>query len=314
MRDVSEPSRRDLWIHWLVYPGHSLPTAAAPVLVAMGLAIHDRVFALLPVILAFLASWLIHIAGLFTDNYELLVRHRGVNEHPELIDAINKGELSLAGLRWAIAVCLGLAALTGPYLLHVAGSPVIVIGLLGMAGSLIYSAGPFPFGKHGLSDLHFFIMFGIFAPAATYYAQFAAHQQPASYWQLLFHGMPMRAFVIGLPLGAIAVNILIIDDIRDREFDAAKGWRTGPIRFGIAWSRVEYVLLTGFIYVIPFWFWLRWGFEAWVLLPLVTLPFAAAIARRVLTEDAYDPLLPLTPMAAFLCFGYAALLAVGIAL
>src|SRR5579863_447350 len=235
MRDVSNPSRRDLWIHWLVYPGHSLPTAAAPVLVAMGLAIHDRVFALLPVILAFLASWLIHIAGLFTDNYELLVRHRGVNEHPELIDAINKGELSLAGLRWAIAVCLGLAALTGPYLLHVAGGPVIVIGLLGMAGSLIYSAGPFPFAKHGLSDLHFFIMFGIFAPAAAYYAQFAAHQQPASYWQLLFDGMPMRAFVIGLPLGAIAVNILIIDDIRDRKFDAAKGWRTGPIRFGIAW-------------------------------------------------------------------------------
>ncbi len=193
-----------------------------------GLAIHDRVFALLPAILAFLASWLIHIAGLFTDNYELLVRHRGVNEHPELIDAINKGELSLAGLRWAIAVCLGLAALTGPYLLYVAGSPVIVIGLLGMVGSLIYSAGPFPFGKHGLSDLHFFIMFGIFAPAAAYYAQFAAHQQPASYWQILFYGMPMRAFVIGLPLGAIAVNILIIDDIRDREFDAAKGWRTGP--------------------------------------------------------------------------------------
>lgn len=314
MRDVSEPSRRDLWIHWLVYPGHSLPTAAAPVLVAVGLAIHDRVFALLPAILAFLASWLIHIAGLFTDNYELLVRHRGVNEHPELVDALNKGELSLAGLRWAIAVCLALAALTGPYLLHVAGSPVIVIGLLGMAGSLIYSAGPFPFGKHGLSDLHFFIMFGIFAPAAAYYAQFAAHQQPASYWQILFHDMPVRAFVIGLPLGAIAVNILIIDDIRDREFDIAKGWRTGPVRFGIAWSRVEYVLLTGFIYVIPFWFWLRWGFEAWVLLPLVTLPFAAAIARKVLTEEEYGTLLPLTPMAAFLCLGYAALLAIGVAL
>jgi 1,4-dihydroxy-2-naphthoate polyprenyltransferase len=51
-----------------------------------------------------------------------------------------------------------------------------------------------------------------------------------------------------------------------------------------------------------------------VLLPLVTLPFAAAIARKVLTEDAYDPLLPLTPMAAFLCLGYAALLAAGVAL
>ncbi len=124
----------------------------------------------------------------------------------------------------------------------------------------------------------------------------------------------MRAFVVGLPLGAIAVNILIIDDIRDREFDVAKEWRTGPIRFGIAWSRVEYVLLSGFIYIIPFWFWLRWGFDAWVLLPLATLPFAAAIAHKVLMEEAYDSLLPLTSMAAFLCLGYAALLAAGIAL
>ncbi len=177
MRDVPVPSRRDLWIHWLVYPGHSLPTAAAPVLVAVGLAFHDRVFALLPAILAFLASWLIHIAGLFTDNYELLVRHRDVNEHPELIEALDKGTVTLAGLRWAIVVCLGLSALTGPYLLHIAGSPVIAIGLLGMAGSLIYSAGPFPFGKLGLSDVHFFIMFGAFAPAAAYYVQFAAHHE-----------------------------------------------------------------------------------------------------------------------------------------
>ena len=314
MRDVPEPSRRNLWIHWLVYPGHSLPTAAAPVLVAMGLAIHDHVFALLPAILGFIASLLIHIGGLVTDNYELLVRHRSVNEHPELVEALNKGTLTLAGLRYAIATCLGLAALTGPYLLHVAGSPVIVIGLLGMAGSLIYSAGPFPFGKYGLSDLHFFVMFGIFAPAAAYYVQFAAHHEPASYWQLLFHNMPLRAFVVGLPLGAIAVNILIIDDIRDREFDVAKGWRTGPVRFGLAWSRIEYVLMSAFIYIMPFWVWLRWGFDGWVLLPLLTLPFAAAIARTVWTEDAHDSLLPLTPMAAFLCLGYGALLAAGVAL
>src|SRR5579864_2273457 len=42
------PSRRDLWLHWMIYPGHSLPTAAAPVLVAMALAARDHVFAALP--------------------------------------------------------------------------------------------------------------------------------------------------------------------------------------------------------------------------------------------------------------------------
>lgn len=314
MRDVPAPSRGALWIHWLVYPGHSLPTAAAPVLVATALAIHDHVFAPLPAFLGFVASWLIHIGGLFTDNYELLTRHPNVNEHPELIDALHEGTLTLGGLRWAIAACFGLAALTGPYLLHVAGTPVIAIGLLGMAGSLIYSAGPFPFGKLGLSDLHFFIMFGVFAPAAAYYVQLAAHQQSTSDWHLVFNGIPLRALVVGLPLGALAVNILIIDDVRDRRFDAAKGWRTVPVRFGLGFSRMEYVLLSVFIYAVPFWFWLYWGLGTWVLLPLLTMPFAYAIARRVLRQDSHDSLLPMTPMVASLCLAYSLLLAAGIVL
>lgn len=314
MSEVSKPSRRDLWIHWLVYPGHSLPTAAAPVLVAMGLAIHDHVLAFLPALMGFVASWLIHIGGLFTDNYQLVVRHPAVNEHPELLAALKDGTLTLKGMRLAIVACFAFASLTGPYLLHVAGAPVIVIGLLGMAGSLAYSSGPVPFGKHGISDLHFFIMFGLFAPAAAYYLQMASHSGASSSWNLLLHHMPLRAFFVGLPLGAMAVNILIIDDIRDRAFDRAKGWRTSPLRFGIAWSRAEYILMLAFAYIVPFWFWLRWQLDAWVLLPLATLPFACVAARRVCTNDNPDALLPMTPLVAFLCLGYSILLAVGLAL
>ena len=314
MPDVPQPSRRDLWIHWLIYPGHSLPTAAAPVLVAMALAFRDGIFAPVPALLAFLASWLIHIGGLFADNYELMVKHRSVGEHPELIEALRNGTLTINGLRWGTFGCFALSTLAGPYLVHVAGTPVIAIGLIGMAGSLTYSVGPLPFGKLGLSDVHFFIMFGIFAPAAAYYVQLAAHQDAGSDWALLFHALPLRSLIIGLPLGALTVNILIIDDMRDRYFDVAKGWRTGPIRFGIGWSRTEYVLLLVFAYLIPFWFWLEWSFDAWILLPLITIPFALPIARKVLTEDQHDSLVPLTPMAAFLCLAYAVLLATGIVL
>lgn len=315
MREIASPSRRDLWLHWLMYPGHSLPTAAAPVLVASGLAIRDHVLAPLPALAAFAASWLVHIAGLFTDNYQLVRRHPTVREHPELLDALTAGSLTLGGLRWAILGCLALAAFgTGPYLLDVAGPPVVAIGLLGTAGSLGYSAGPYPLGKHGLSDVHFFVMFGLFAPPAAYYVQLAAHHPAAVSWNALFHEMPTRAWVVGLPLGALAVNILIIDDMRDRPFDAAKGWRTGPLRFGLTWSRAEYLLAVAFAYLTPFWLWRRWDFDAWILLPLATLPFALMIARRVLTRDDYAALEPLTPLAALLCFGYALLLAIGLAL
>jgi 1,4-dihydroxy-2-naphthoate octaprenyltransferase len=314
MSEGRASSRRDLWMHWLVYPGHTLPTAAAPVLIGMALAYRDHVFALLPALVGFLASWLIHIGGVFTDAYELLRKHRDLREHPELSKALDEGTMTLSGLRWAIAACLVLATLTGPYLLHVGGTPVIAIGLLGMAGSLAYAAGPYPFAKLGLADPHFFLMFGVIAPAATYYIQAASLHEHTANWALLWDGLPLSAWLIGLPVGALTTNILIIDDVRDREFDLVKNWRTGPVRFGIQWSRSEYLLLSVFAYVAPLWFWRGMGFGPWILLPLATLPFAGLVAWRVCTLDGHDDLVPMTPMAASLCLAYAMLLAAGIAM
>ena len=51
-------TRREVLTRKLLYPGHTFPTAAAPIIVAIGLAWHDRVFAVLPVLLAFIAGWL----------------------------------------------------------------------------------------------------------------------------------------------------------------------------------------------------------------------------------------------------------------
>jgi 1,4-dihydroxy-2-naphthoate octaprenyltransferase len=312
MRQVSL-SKYDIWVHWLVYPGHTLPTAAAPVLVAMGLALHDGVFAAGPALAGFLASWLIHLAGVFTDNHELLVRHRVAGEHPEMFAALDNGTFTLSGLRRAIAGCLVLACLTGPYLLHVAGTPVLAIGLVGIIGSLIYAGGPFPFAKLGLADVHFFVMFGVVAPAATYYVQVASLDPTAAGWGLLWNGLPLSAWVIGLPIGALTVNVLIIDDMRDRAFDALKGWRTPPVRFGLPFSRGQYVLLSVFAYLMPLWFWLGLGLGAGVLLPLVIVPFAWWLGRRICTLARHDDLVPLTPMAAMLCLAYATLLAAGLA-
>jgi len=153
MAQPSRMSRRDIWIHLLLYPGHTLPTAAAPVIVGVGLAVHDHVFAALPALLGFLASWLIHVGGVFTDNYELLVRHPRTREHPELTDALADGTLTLARLRWTILTCFALPALAAPYLLQVGGLPVLLLAVIGIAASWMYAGGPFPFAKLGLPTI-----------------------------------------------------------------------------------------------------------------------------------------------------------------
>ena len=306
-RDTGARSRRDIWVTLLLYPGHTLPTAAAPVIVAVGLAVHDHVFAPVPVIVAFMASWLIHIAGIFVDNHQLLARHPHVPEHPELLDALNNGTLTLSGLRWAAIACLAGAILTGPYLLWTVGPPVIAFGVIGVVASLGYSlGGPLSMTRLGIADPVFFLMFGSAAVAGAYYVQAAA---PGAFPAAL----PLSAWVIGLPVGGLVTDVLLIDDIRDRAFDAQKGWRTGPVRFGLAWTRTEIVGFIVFAYVMPLWFWLGLGFSPWVLLTWLTLPEAAAIARTFCSTERFEALFPMTPRTAKLALDYSVLLGIGVA-
>lgn len=303
--DRQSLSRRQIWTHWLVYPGHTLPTALAPVAVGVGLAIHDDVFAPLPALIGFLASWLVHVGGVFTDNYQLLTRHPGNREHPELIAAVNDGILSLAALRGAAMGCFVVAALVGIYLVDLAGWPAVLLGSVGMTSAWMYAGGPWPYARHGLADPVFFLMFGVVAVVGTYYVQAAALQTSGT--------IPLLAFVVGVPVGALVTNVLIIDDIRDREADAAKGWRTIAVRFGRGASRAEFVGLTVFAYAAPFGLWVL-APNGWMLLPLLTLPVAAWIAWVVCACRNPVELVPMTPRAAFLSLAYAVLSAIGLAL
>jgi 1,4-dihydroxy-2-naphthoate octaprenyltransferase len=309
-----EWTRAEVWKRKLLYPGHTLPTAAAPVAVAIGLAAHNHVADPLAALFALLAGWLIQLGGVLTDNYENLVQQPQDREHPELVRALANGTLTLPGLRVAIQSCYGLALLAGIYLIGHAGIGVLVIGLLSVGASLAYSAGPFPIGRHGLADPLFFVFFGVVSVAGAYYVQAApAHGAVLGSW-LLPDALPAAAIALGVPVGALTTNILIIDDIRDRDFDVVKGKRTIAVRWGRKWSRVEYLALSLLAYLVPFALWLASGFSAWALLPLATLPYAVSTARDVLTRNAYEELLPTTPKAGRLLLAYSLLLAAGIAM
>jgi 1,4-dihydroxy-2-naphthoate octaprenyltransferase len=308
MSQASAWSLREVWTRKLIYPGHSLPTAIASVLVAMGLAHHDGVFAAGPAALAFLAGWLIQFGGLVTDNYENLRREPDDREHPELVQAVASGLLSLRALRATIVATYGLAVIAGFALLAMAGWPVIVIGLASILASWAYSAGPWPVGRHGFADPLFFLFFGTMSVIGTYYVQAAVVLGP-QHWRA---ALPFAAVAVSLPIGALITNILIIDDIRDRDFDVVKGKNTIAVRFGKSWSRAEFLCLLAFAYLAPFWLWLSLGFSAFVLLPLLTLPLAALVTHAVWTRERFDELVPMTPRMAMLTVAFSLCLSVGL--
>ena len=76
---------------------------------------------------------------------------------------------------------------------------------------------------------------------------------------------------------------------------------------------MAYCFLSLLAYLGPLLLWSLGGYDAWVLLPLATLPLALRILPIVLTHEDEPTLEPMTARAAMLTFAYAALLAIGIA-
>lgn len=296
----------------LLYPGHTLPTALAPVAVAVGLALHDGVFAPMAVLVAFVGSWLIHVAGVFTDNLALLRGHPQVAEHPELLDAVRSGSLRLPFLRTVIALVFAAGAGLGALLVFRGGWPVVVLGLIGVVSAWGYAGRPLEYAARGWADVVFLTMFGVVAPLGAYYIQAAWAAGPSPGFAAPVTP-PLEAWLAGLSVGAWVTSVLVIDDIRDRSFDAAKGWRTPAVRWGLAWSRGEFVALAVFAQLWPFVLWLGMGYTPWVLLPLLTLPEGVAVVRAVLRYDTTADLFPYTPRTSRLSMLHGILLGVGLA-
>jgi len=207
--------------------------------------------------------------------------------------------LRLAAIAWFAA-----ALVPGLYLLQVVGPPAIALGALGIIAAAWYAAGPRSMAELGLADPVFFIMFGVVAVAATYYVQARAG--------LAADALPARALLVGLPMAAMVVNVLVIDDLRDVEFDREKGWRTTPVRFGTAASRGLHLALTVVGYAGPVV--MAWIWGPWLLLPLATLPLGLRAERAVWTARNREVLIPWTPRSAFLSMIHAGLLGAGLAL
>jgi 1,4-dihydroxy-2-naphthoate octaprenyltransferase len=197
-------------------------------------------------------------------------------------------------------VAFGLATAAGLYLTWIGGWVVVLIGVLSIASGIAYTGGPYPLGYNGLGDLFVFVFFGFVAVLGTVFVQLGS--------------VPPAAWLAAVPPGALATAILVVNNVRDRETDVKAGKRTLAVRFGRAACVAEYFVLLALGFGVPVVlavFMLR---GQWlVALPLVTAPWALALARRLVREEgaALNEVLAGT---AKLLFVHGILFAVGLAL
>jgi 1,4-dihydroxy-2-naphthoate octaprenyltransferase len=214
---------------WLAARPKTLPAAIAPVIAGSAVAIHERGFFLPAAIAALITALLLQIAANFANDAIDFKKGADTAERAGPTRVTAGGLLSADAVLKATGVVLVLAAVCGLYLVWRAGWPFLLLGLAAIVCAVAYTGGPFPISYLGLGELFVFLFFGLLAVAGTAYVQTLK--------------LTWLAVAVSVPVGALAVGILIVNNLRDIPTDAATGKRTLAVRIGARNTQYEYGLM-----------------------------------------------------------------------
>jgi len=265
------------WRAWLVAARpRTLPIAVAPVAVGSAVALADGSARTGPALAALAGALLLQLASNFANDLFDFEKGADTEDRIGPPRATQLGLLTPRQMRIGTAWVLAAATGVGLYLVVIAGWPVVAVGLLSVAAALAYTGGPWPFGYKGLGDVAVFLFFGVIAVSGTHYVQSLT--------------LSPDALLASLPVGALATAILVVNNVRDIETDRRAGKLTLAVRMGRRGGCAEYVTLLAFAYLSLPVLWAVCGRSVWITLPLLTLPAAVRLARKLLGSVEGPPL------------------------
>lgn len=260
----------------------TFPASLAPVLLGSACAFAAGGLKIIPALLAGLFALFSQIACNLANDRGDFIRGADKSDRAGFARATASGWLTPREVAAGTAVALALAGLCGSGLIFYGGWEMIIVGVLSALACLAYTAGPFPLAYHGLGDVFVVIFFGFVAVAFTCYVQTGT--------------FPPYMWIVALACGLGADNILLINNIRDRETDERAGKRTTVVRFGEAWAKKLFKFNFAVMFLSPLALRFGFGMEALtVLLPMILLPIPLGEILKKLREiknpQEYNPLL-----------------------
>lgn len=285
-------TRRSIWIE--AARPRTLSAAIAPVLV--GTAASDR-FIAWRALAALVVAMAIQIGVNFAND--LFDAKSGVDtaERVGPQRATAAGLVSHAGMRNAMIASFSVAAVAGGVLAFQVDLRLLWVGVASFVAAVAYSGGPRPYASAGLGELFVFIFFGLVATVGSSYVQDEQLQQVA--------------YVSAVPVGLLAVAILVVNNLRDISTDRAAGKHTLAVRIGERRTRILFQALV----VIAF---LDLGMivavtgSAMPLFALIAVPFAVQPVTTVLHSEDPRGLIAALVGTARLQLIFSVLLAVGL--
>lgn len=291
MTNHVEMSRVQAWI--MAIRPQSLPAGVSPIIIGVGLAVHDGVFAAGPAFIALIGALFLQIGSNLTNDYYDAIRGADTDDREGFTRVTQSGLLSPQSVRLAMYAVFTLAILSGVYLVVIGGIPILIVGLLSVIAGYTYTGGPYPFGYYGFGDLFVFIFFGIIAVTGTYYVQAVSMASTVGTFPISIPPgtVPITAVLASLPAAALSTSILVVNNIRDLETDRDAGKETLAVKIGYKRSRIEYLALLVLAYLIPVVFAIRWS-SPFPAAPLLMVPFAWSLWGTVKNNKSGDELNP----------------------
>ncbi len=282
----------------------TLPLAIACIMLGAFLAAADRAFNGAVVLLALLTALCLQVLSNLANDYGDSVHGADATGRIGPRRAVAAGLVPAAAMRRALALSAAASAIAGLALLLVAAwgewrqlLVFLALGAAAIAAAILYTNGRRPYGYAGLGDLAVLLFFGWAGVLGTYALQ--AGRLPGLLW------LPATS------CGLLAVAVLNVNNLRDRESDEAAGKQTIPVRFGARRARQYHLallaaaLLLAVVYVLlDFRHYGQWLF-------LILLPRLVRNGREVYAAESAQAMMPLLPRTAFLALLFAFALGLG---
>ena len=210
---------------------------------------------------------------------------------------VASGLASPPAVKRAAILAFAVAGVAGVALAAAAGWWLILVGAACFAAGWLYTGGPRPYGYAGLGEIFVFVFFGLVATAGSAYVH--------------LERVTGLAVLAGVPVGLLAVALLVVNNLRDIPGDDAAGKKTLAVRLGAPATRRLYVAtVTGaFVAVVVIAL-----TSPWALVALAAVPLAIGPIRRVLAGESGRGLIEVLQATGKLQLVFGFLLAAGIAL
>jgi 1,4-dihydroxy-2-naphthoate polyprenyltransferase len=234
---ATSPALSSSRVWWSAVRPATLAASVAPVLVGTAIAVHEGGPRLGAGLLALLVGIAMQVGVNFANDYSDHVRGADSPRRVGPLRAASSGVVEPAEVRRAAIAAFGVAAAAGVVLSLTTDWRLLLVGVACLLAGWLYTGGPRPYGYLGLGEVFVFVFFGLVATLGTGYVE-TLRITPLS-------------VLMACAMGCFATAILVLNNLRDLDTDAAAGKLTLATRIGRARTRALLLLLVCVAFAIP---------------------------------------------------------------